>query len=758
MYSICSFVRRSAALCLRTSSPAQVQTLPPPPAKPKETKPMGPFWRFFQFADTELEKQFWDSSSQRSRYWLAGLFFCIFGNAVFQTVQFHLRGDPVINLVPIISSCAISLLLTVLNALPHRWHQHMMYVNAISFSVLGALMLWFLHLNMFRQISESTNVTIAGTTPLCSDSEIVHVLRQRLKEQIVEYHITLSFLVGCIALTLACLCINWCKTSILTSMTSFIIFIVWRFSGLFVPSELDTWDVCANPAFLIMAAVLPFAVGMAVTDERRKVFLANFLREQDRAYTREADSILNHTLKNTMADAAGQLEIFLDDPNLTEDLDARLIQNLKMALASLQRGMKCCRNRQAYLSLVSGTYTSVRSALKMHQFLSDVTMGRAVAVETQLDVEDDVRLDPILMDLILDNAIANATKYGHPRGPNVRITVKDGPNESTVFQVTNVANPDSKALTAEYVESMFSGVGRHKHHSSNDPLSSGIGLQHTQRAALACGTDISLRQEGDLVIFQAVVQTSSGPPPSVDQDDEEDEVDSAFPNGLHFCYIDDSKFALRTLELGLQRHAGAAKVETFGQNGQDDVPQFMAQAPKADVIIFDRHIDFPGKHVSGLELLRKIKAAGFRGLLVIRSGNTSDQDRLEYREAGCHCVLGKDLLISEASNLIKKAYLRQQRCRAPPAQAQSSSPNASDTVVEFRSLCSPNLDPRAGPSCNQETPPPPPPLSSERPCPANGKTARVPVQQARPYSEDIPVWEAVWSQATTGGRTDVHYQ
>ena len=98
--------------------------------------------------------------------------------------------------------------------------------------------------------------------------------------------------------------------------------------------------------------------------------------------------------------------------------------------------MTSCRNRQTLISLVSGTYNSVRSAVTAHQFLSDVTMGRAVEVDAQLD---EFQLDPVLMDLILDNAMANATKHGDPRGPNVRITVKGGPDGSTVSQVTNMS-------------------------------------------------------------------------------------------------------------------------------------------------------------------------------------------------------------------------------------------------------------------------------------------------------------------------------
>ena len=63
--------------------------------------------------------------------------------------------------------------------------------------------------------------------------------------------------------------------------------------------------------------------------------------------SRQADSILNHTLKNCMADGAGEIELFLesvdqDDPTYTQ---------LSNAAISLQRGMRACRQRQVFCSL-----------------------------------------------------------------------------------------------------------------------------------------------------------------------------------------------------------------------------------------------------------------------------------------------------------------------------------------------------------------------------------------------------------------------
>ena len=91
--------------------------LPPcgAPAKSKQTKPMGYFWCFFKFEDTELGKQFWDSNSQRSRRWWLGACAFFLSYALIKVVRLHNRGDPITSYAPLISTCATCFLLIALN-------------------------------------------------------------------------------------------------------------------------------------------------------------------------------------------------------------------------------------------------------------------------------------------------------------------------------------------------------------------------------------------------------------------------------------------------------------------------------------------------------------------------------------------------------------------------------------------------------------------------------------------------------------------
>ena len=202
---------------------------------------MGYFWCFFKFEDTELEKQFWDSNSQRSRRWWLGACAFFLSYALIKVVRLHNRGDPITNYAPLISTCATYFLLIALNILPHRWHQHVVYVRTISVIVLGACLFWFLQVDMSYQISDANTMAIASS-PVCSDAEVarmhdevVRMLRERLEVEIVRHHVTLAWMLGSCYLTVTCVTFDWCKTVFLAVVSFLSTAIVWQVCNPFVP-------------------------------------------------------------------------------------------------------------------------------------------------------------------------------------------------------------------------------------------------------------------------------------------------------------------------------------------------------------------------------------------------------------------------------------------------------------------------------------------------------------------------------------------
>ena len=94
--------------------------------------------------------------------------------------------------------------------------------------------------------------------------------------------------------------------------------------------------------------------------------------------------------------------------------------HLRQSLASLRKGMRSCRHRQAYLQLAAQQYNLALHPVDLADFASELTSGRHVTLDIPRVT---VLLDPTLCGLILDNALSNAFKHGHPDHPSVKLTI-----------------------------------------------------------------------------------------------------------------------------------------------------------------------------------------------------------------------------------------------------------------------------------------------------------------------------------------------
>jgi len=199
---------------------------------------------------------------------------------------------------------------------------------------------------------------------------------------------------------------------------------------------------------LELVGLIVITAGVAVLMERiqREKFLAERLLSHQMHVAVTADGILNHMLKNTLADAAGCIELFLAGASPPEVLTD--------SVHCLRRGMKACKQRQVYLKLVAEEYVPVENAVNLREVGEQLLAGRAVRGEF-LDLT--VLLDSALLTLVLDNALSNAMKHGDPANPDVTALVRRLDNVPKPgwmrieFLVTNAADPQRPPLTAEVV-------------------------------------------------------------------------------------------------------------------------------------------------------------------------------------------------------------------------------------------------------------------------------------------------------------------
>ena len=412
--------------------------------------------------------------------------------------------------------------------------------------------------------------------------------------------------------------------------------VLWMCMDSFIPTQ---GAILKAFGLIFLCTLGPLVATITHTLERRKRFSDESCNERLMQAARVADSILNHTLKNTMADAAGLIEMFVQD---CDGIDpAMMLLNLEQSASALRRGMRACQHRQAYISLVMGTYVLNRRPVKLQDFLSELSKGRQVEFSILAKVPSIFDLDHVLIDLILDNSISNALKHGHQPDPAVRIDVSVDPR-GIKFVVRNKRNSDGPTLTAEFVTSMFLGKDQENYTASHLPTSDRIGMQHIRLAAATSSTEVSLWQDHEWTYFQAIVPGTSLPSPHQLGKQAVGSTEVEFSHRVHICCIDDSRLGLTMLEMALKRDSSVFSVSAFGTNGYSDVDRFLDETlNRADIAILDQNLDFPSQFTQGTALVRDLKERGFTGLMCMRSGSTSDADTQMYWDAGCQCVLGR---------------------------------------------------------------------------------------------------------------------
>eukprot|EP00668_Euglena_longa_P027863 GGOE01034901.1.p1 GENE.GGOE01034901.1~~GGOE01034901.1.p1 ORF type:complete len:658 (+),score=171.88 GGOE01034901.1:128-2101(+) len=404
--------------------------------------------------------------------------------------------------------------------------------------------------------------------------------------------------------------------------------------------------------YVVVSALAFFCVSILMERLRRSYFLAQTQLARELQASQLADSVLNHMLKNTLADVAADIEIFLAGelgPEVLED-----------AVVCLRRGLQSCRERMVFLKMVAGEYAPVLSAIGLQEFSQQLVAGSNITTHAP---DLTVLMDGTLMQLVLEHAMSNAVKHGHPDHPDVQLIIrKEEPKDSAVnvdgrqlvsFTVQNAAHPLRPRLRADLIHHFL--VGETRMQTNTMPaLSAGVGLLQCGLAARLGGIALSLCQEGDVVSFTATMEAEVMEATTLTEDDFP--LASHFPGGLKIFCLDDSAAMRRLMEFQLKRWCPSAVVRIYGAL-EDDVHAFMSEALQdADIVILDQNLEYAHPHY-GTDLCRQLIRFGFRGLICIRSSDDSQDDQAKYAASGAHCSFGKDVPVAKVVQQLKAAYV-----------------------------------------------------------------------------------------------------
>ena len=460
-------------------------------------------------------------------------------------------------------------------------------------------------------------------------------------------------------------------------------------------------------------------------DDLQKVAAQSLKNQRD---AQHADSVLNHILKNTMADALGCIEFFCRNPNPNTSA-------LSKACDILFRGMWWCKLRVAMLRIVAGCYETQRDAVDLKKFAEEFVRGRDTTLQCPPGA---VHLDSTACNIILDNAVTNAMRHGCPGDPQVKlaITVSErivvqsnveaslddimdcgcvpdaGPKPVTVrFRVTNQADPSRPALSQSW--SSQDEVQALPTDSSRPTLSDGLGLQHIRMVANSCDMIADLWQEGARVCFELRVDTTTADSAVITSNAEPLHVSCPFPPMLTILGLDDSDIARQTLQFHFETEIPSAlRVAMYGKD-VEEVEQFKQDAlENGDILIVDENVDVPGEEQLGSTVVKELMAAGYDGFACIRSGNSEDADIELSLASGAHWHVGKEVRMRDMIGQLRGEYevfLKQKEMK--------ETPDTNTLNEEVRG----QGDASEGTCATDIMPPPIPKPASDNPlCPASG--------------------------------------
>ena len=612
-----------------------------------------PFWTGYQFKCDKQEQEYFERHKlmlvRAFQAW--GIIRLIYDTLL--PLSYHSRGLALSISVAYIPNVVITLIMLLMVSCTLRFRKYIVLIISMAFAVFVI----------------STGVMVHVQTNVLVDNALKSDLPRVVKRLATDPE-ALQELEDYLKITVSETAVREASWNVLPQMLLLVHTGLWRSTMMSLFAIPITFGIAmpAIPELLQPHFRMPLVIDVMVwgylfgnllmtTLNRRRSFLLEYCfqtaLETAVAASRQADSILNHTLKNTMGDAAGNIEMFLDEVDSSTD-----VVYLRQSWASLRGGMRACQHRQAYLHLAAQKYKISLHPVALLEFATEVTSGRQV----RLNVPNvTVLLDPTLCGLIFDNVLNNAFKHGHSVNPDVELTIECAADEYELallkFIVSNAVNADRPCVTQEYVTKVLSGEALQQ--SATSAMSNRVGLQHCFEAAKAHDMTASLQQREQRVFFESQVMAQVVPSQSVATDAQREADLAAYPSGLHIYCIDDSEAARRLLDYNMRLWADTENVRVFGKDVTEVATFKDCVLEDGDIAFLDQHLEYGGDdNVLGTDIVEELLERGYKGLICIRSGNVAEEDLAKYDAAGAHCAFGKDVAMRKVIEDMKVAYTR----------------------------------------------------------------------------------------------------
>ena len=355
-----------------------------------------------------------------------------------------------------------------------------------------------------------------------------------------------------------------------------------------------------------------------------------------------ADTVLHHTLKNSIAGALALLEVDMQDGDPLHQP-----AHQKQAMRQLSNSMRWCALRVVLLELAAGQYTTACSPVNIPQFAQKIVEGYAVPFEfVDETTEEAISFDELLTWLALENAISNVVAHGRSEGtPSNLLGVRFDRQKSQICFTIKNGVPEAASGVRPMSTHACEGAGGSFKFDISDEKGRAVALFTLKMPAVALTTSLS---------------ASSTPSPS------QTPASVRIPESLKVCAIDDSIMLCKSYDriFLTQLKADRSTSIICCPETAEDVAAFIKHiltAPAADIVILDQNIDLRNgaPTVLGTELADELRLQQYNGLIAVRSANSTSANNLAYMLSGAVDVcIGKHLGNASAVSILSDAFFK----------------------------------------------------------------------------------------------------
>ncbi|NLX24198.1 MAG: response regulator [Phycisphaerae bacterium] len=307
--------------------------------------------------------------------------------------------------------------------------------------------------------------------------------------------------------------------------------------------------------------------------------------------------------------------------------------------------------------------TLEQSACSPHEIAAEVlsiVRVRAEAKKLSFDIEfmgpipETIQTDPLRLRQILVNLLGNAIKFTETGG--VRLVVRlDGEESEPRLQFDVIDT--GVGMTAEQCARIFQPFGQADASVTRQFGGSGLGLVISKRLANLLGGDVVLveSEPGLGTRFRATVATGALAGVGMLEGGVNAEVvttrdqavvaprpvkaESKALDGLHILLVEDGPDNQRLVAHLLSRAGASVELADNGRIGLEKALAVFRSGSVFDVILMDMQMP----EMDGYEATRRLRSAGYPGLIIALTAHAMAEDRARCLKAGCDDYASKPI-------------------------------------------------------------------------------------------------------------------